>query len=279
MHGQFLPLCVGTTLLVRTKYGWSSILRLNSILVYFLPIWLQAVKGVSAADSGIRTLPLMLSMVLASIIGGTATTKIGYYTPFAIVGSCIMVVGAGLLTTLEISTDAGKWIGYQIVYGFGLGLCMQVPALAAQASLPKPDVPMGIGLILFSTLLGAAVYVSVGESIMVNQLASRLSEVAGIDHSLLTSSGATSLFSSLPDELKDTVLTEYNEALRVVFLAGLIPCCLSVPGCVSLEWNSVKKPENGIQVARTEVHHEKTQENGTPVITTGTDIEKSHEDR
>ncbi|KAK5023987.1 hypothetical protein LTS07_007829 [Exophiala sideris] len=206
------------------------------------------IVGVSATESGIRTLPLMLSMVLASIIGGLGTSRIGYYTLFAIVGSCVMTIGAGLLTTLEVDTGAGKWIGYQVLYGFGLGFCMQVPALAAQASLPKKDVSMGIGLILFGTLLGAAVYVSVGESVMVNELASRLSGVPGIDPSLLTSAGATSLISSLPASTRAPVLTEYNKALRVVFQVGLIPCCLSVLGAVFLEWNSVKKtkPKNGI---------------------------------
>ncbi len=98
-----------------------------------------------------------------------------------------MTIGAGLLTTLQVDTGEGKWIGYQIIYGFGLGLCMQVPALAAQASLPKKDVPMGTGLILFGTLLGAAMYVSVGESVLVNNLASRLSGIPGIDPSLLGS--------------------------------------------------------------------------------------------
>ena len=57
----------------------------------------------------------MLSMVVASIAGGLATHKVGYYTPFAIVGSCLMSVGAGLLATLQVDTGEGKWIGYQIL--------------------------------------------------------------------------------------------------------------------------------------------------------------------
>lgn len=48
---------------------------------------------------GIRLLPLMLSMVLASIVGGLAAQKTGYYGPFAI-GLWTMSIGVGLLTTL-----------------------------------------------------------------------------------------------------------------------------------------------------------------------------------
>lgn len=94
----------------------------------------------------------MLAMVLASIFSGITTQKIGYYTPYAIAGSCIMSVGAGLLTTLQVDTGEGKWIGYQIIYGFGMGLCFQAPNLAAQTVLPMKDVPMGLALLFFGQL-------------------------------------------------------------------------------------------------------------------------------
>lgn len=123
---------------------------------------------------------------------------------------------------------------------------------------------MGVGLILFGTLLGAAVYVSVGESVMVNELVSRLSGVPGIDPRLLTSTGATSLISSLPTDTRALVLREYNEALRVVFQVGLIPCCLSILGAVALEWNSVKKkkPDTKIVNADTEAAEGKQKPDG-----------------
>ncbi|KAL2215028.1 putative MFS aflatoxin efflux pump [Thermoascus aurantiacus ATCC 26904] len=213
----------------------------NYIFVYFLPIWFQSITGVSAAQSGIRLLPLMLSMVAGSMGGGIITPKIGYYTPFSIVGSCIMSVGAGLLTTFQVDTGEGKWIGYQILYGIGLGLCFQTPNLAAQTVLPKKDVPIGLALMLFGQLLGAAVFVSVGENVLGNQLVQRLSGVPGFDPSLITSGGATSLLSALPASEHDTVLTAYNEALRKVFQVGLIISSLAVLGAVALEWKSILK--------------------------------------
>ena len=212
--------------------------------VYFLPIWFQSINGVSAVESGIRLLPLMLSMVVASIFGGFTTQKVGYYTPFAIAGSCIMSVAGGLLTTLQVDTGKGKWIGFQVLYGFGMGLCFQAPNLAVQTVLPTKDVPIGTSLMFFSQLLGAAVFVSVGENVLDNQLVQRLSGLPGFDPSLITSGGATSLLSSLPANLRGTVLTAYNEALRKVFQIGLIVSCLTILGAATLEWRSIlKKPE------------------------------------
>ncbi|OJK01893.1 hypothetical protein ASPACDRAFT_58301 [Aspergillus aculeatus ATCC 16872] len=213
----------------------------NYIFVYFLPIWFQSIKGNSAVESGIRLLPMMLAMVVGSIGGGITNSKVGYYTPLAIIGSCIMSVGAGLLTTFQVDTGAGKWIGYQIVYGLGLGLCFQVPNLAAQTVLPKPDVPSGLALMLFGQLIGAAVFVSVGENILANQLVKRLSGLPGFDRGLVTSGGVTELLDAMPADLRGTVLHSYNEALRRVFWAGLIISCLTLLGAATLEWRSIKQ--------------------------------------
>ncbi|KAF4638009.1 hypothetical protein G7Y89_g53 [Cudoniella acicularis] len=215
----------------------------NYIFVYFLPIWFQSIKGVTAAESGIRLLPLMLSMVFGSISGGLINSKIGYYTPLAIIGSCIMSVGAGLLTTLQVDTGEAKWLGYQILYGIGLGLCFQVPNLATQTALPKKYVPIGLALMLFGQLLGAAVFVAVGENVLSNQLVQRLSEIPGFNSSLITEGGATSLLGKLPGNLQETVLTAYNEALRKVFQVGLIVSCFAALSSATLEWRSIKKPE------------------------------------
>ncbi|MCJ1292087.1 hypothetical protein MMC34_003637 [Xylographa carneopallida] len=213
-------------------------------IVYFLPVWFQSIRGVSAVGSGIRLLPTMLSMVVGTILGGITIQKIGYYTPFAIAGSYIMAIGAGLLTTLQVDTGMGKWIGYQVLFGFGLGLCFQAPNLAAQAVLPLEDVPVGSALMFFGQLLGAAVFISVEENVLDNQLAQRLSGLPGFDPSLITSSGATSLINSLPTNVREAVLSAYNEALRKVFQIGLIISCLAILGSVLLEWKSVlKKPE------------------------------------
>lgn len=215
--------------------------------MYYIPIWFQSVKGVTAVESGIRLLPLMLGLVVASISGGFLNQKIGYYTPLGIAGACMMSVGAGLLTTLQVSSGEGKWIGYQVLYGFGMGLCFQTPNLATQTVLPKPDVPMGLALMFFGQLLGAAVFVSVGENVLDNQLLQKLSGIPGFSKSLVTSGGATSLLDSVPADLRGTVLTAYNEALRKVFRIGLVLSCLAVLGTAAMEWrNILKTPEEKV---------------------------------
>ncbi|EAW10041.1 uncharacterized protein ACLA_042640 [Aspergillus clavatus NRRL 1] len=188
----------------------------------------------------------MLSLVVGSLASGFTTPKIGFYTPFAIVGSCIMTIGSGLLTMLQVDTSEAKWIGYQIIYGFGMGLCFQQSNLAAQTVLPTNDVPIGLAVIFFSQLLGAAVLVPVGENVLSNQLLNKLSGIPGISPDLITLSGATSLLDSVPANLRNTVLVAYNESLRTVFQIGLILSALSVLGNATLEWASVLKDKQPI---------------------------------
>lgn len=81
------------------------------LIVYYLPLWFQAIQGVSATQSGIRNLPLILGLTLTSVAAGGAITFLGYYTPFIIVGTAISAIGIGLLTTFTADIGSGKWIG------------------------------------------------------------------------------------------------------------------------------------------------------------------------
>lgn len=228
---------------------WYTLLPSQSIAtnlyapVYFLPIWFQAIKSVSAIDSGIYLLPLILPMFFASILSGGLMSRLGYYTPFMIAGNCIMAVGAGLLTTLQVDTHRGKYIGYQVLYGFGMGNILQVPNLAAQTILEPKDIPVGASMMSFAQQLGGAIFVSVGQTVLTNRLASHLAGLQGFSPSMLTKIGATSLIDQLPASVRDTAIAAYNEALRTAFQVGLIIVCLTMLGSMGLEWRSVKKSQ------------------------------------
>ncbi|OTA52369.1 MFS general substrate transporter [Hypoxylon sp. EC38] len=223
--GFFTALCVGSH---------------SMIFTYYLPIWFQAIQGLTAVDSGIRTLPLVISLVVASMSSGVFIYRIGYYTPFMIIGVCIMAVGAGLLFTLQVDTSVAKLVGYQILYGFGLGWVTQMPNLAAQTVLPKPDIPIGTSLMFFSQLLSGTIFVSVGQNVLDNQLKQRLSSLPGFSPEMIQNSGITTL-TNMSASTKETVLIAYNESLRRVFLVGLIIVCITLLGGLAMEWRSVKK--------------------------------------
>lgn len=91
------------------------------LLIFYVPLWFQAIGGTSATQSGIRNLPFVLGVTIFSVFSGIGVTLIGYYAPFMIIGGAIFSIGAGLITTFEVDTGAAKWISYQIIAGIGVG--------------------------------------------------------------------------------------------------------------------------------------------------------------
>ncbi|KAK9366915.1 major facilitator superfamily domain-containing protein [Lipomyces kononenkoae] len=224
--GMVYTLCVGGSMIT---------------LVYFIPIWFQAIKGVSAVQSGIDTIPLVLSLVVAAIGSGAIITRTGWYNPWMILSSVLMPIGAGLLTTFQVDTGSSKWIAYQFLFGFGLGMGMQQAGLAAQAVLARKDVSIGVSLMFLAQSLGGAVFICVGQSVFTNELVTNLSQIRGVDPRIILATGATEIRSIVPPEDLAPVLVSYNRALVKAFTVALAVAAFSILPALGMEWKNVKK--------------------------------------
>ncbi|KGO46934.1 Major facilitator superfamily domain, general substrate transporter [Penicillium expansum] len=211
------------------------------VLTFYLPIWFQSIKGATALSSGIMNLPTILSVVVVSILSGGLVTVFGYYTPFMIASSVIMTIGAGLLTTLETDSNHSKWIGYQALFGIGLGLGMQQPMIVAQTALKPADIPSGTAIVMFAQTLGGAIFVSVGQNVFQNQLVKNLAQYApDEDAAKLISAGATMLRTVVSGDALHRVLTAWNAAVMQTFYVSVAMGALSLVGPIFVEWLSVK---------------------------------------
>jgi hypothetical protein len=207
----------------------------------YLPIWFQAITGVDALQSGIRGIPLIFSLVIASIVGGGIVQTAGYYTPVMIASSCIISIGSGLLTTLTVDSGSPQWIGYQVLLGFGTGLGMQQSGMAAQVVLPTEDVPIGASLMFLAQSLGGSIFVAATQNIFIGTLMDNLRGVKGVDALLLTGVGATDLRRLVTGDELGRVLVAYNGAIMRAFVVGVVVACLSVLPAGMMEWRSVKR--------------------------------------
>ncbi|KAI8627999.1 MFS general substrate transporter [Xylariaceae sp. FL1651] len=211
------------------------------LFVYYIPIWFQAVQGASAVNSGIRNLPMLLSVVVASLVAGGLITAFGYYAPFMIAGTIIASIGGGLLTTWKPDTNTGTWIGYQILFGVGVGLSLQQPLIAVQTVLDIKDVPVGTSVVAFMQTLGGALFVSVGNNVFNNKLVQELAvNVPSINPKEVLSAGATNLQKTLPPDMLPAVILSYNNALTTSFIVATALAALTVFGSGLIEWKSVK---------------------------------------
>lgn len=109
-------------------------------LLYYIPVYFQVIDDVSAAESGIRNLALIIAVSISTIFSGSFIGNFGHFVPFLIVGGALATIGSGLLFTLGLNSPSSMWIGYQVLAGVGIGLCIQVPIIAAQAVVEPDDI-------------------------------------------------------------------------------------------------------------------------------------------
>jgi hypothetical protein len=174
------------------------------------------------------------------LVGGLITLY-GYFAPFMMVGSCLAAVGCGLIYTFHPGSLAGTWIGYQILTGFAFGLSFQTSIMAAQALAAYEDVATTTAILYFFQLLGAAIFVSTGESIFSNILISSLRKtVPEVEPLQVIAAGATGLREAFPPSVLDGIIASYMDGLSAVFLLSVaLACCASLVSFLA-PWVSIK---------------------------------------
>ncbi|KZL77667.1 major facilitator superfamily transporter [Colletotrichum tofieldiae] len=242
---------------------WFSVCTAGSdfIIRQYIPIWFQAIKGVSAVDSGLMNLALILTTALGSILCGVCITQIGYYHPFMLASTLFMSVGSGLLTTWEPNVPIQNWIGFQIVYGLGSSQSLQTPLLAVQTVLPIEEVPLGTALIMFLQTLGGAIFISVAQNIFSNEFRARLrKDLPNINATSIVNGGANSIRQPgvIPPGTLDPVLRIYSKSLTTSWYVPVGLTCASIIGSALVQWKSVKHiipPATGVEGGDTDQNY------------------------
>lgn len=210
------------------------------ILLYYVAIWLQAVKGKSAIQSGISSLPMILGLTIGIAIAGQTQQYLNYIPPYMIISAILACTGCGLFLTWTPQTSPRAWIGYQALFGLGQGVGWQQPFSIVQSSLANRDLPVGTALMSGCKLLGGAVFVSVASSLFSQRLQENLTALgAGIDASALIRAGAAGFRDDVAPDLLPQVVEAYNEALRHIFAVSVCLSCVAVLGALGTEWKPI----------------------------------------
>ncbi|KAF6828035.1 MFS multidrug transporter [Colletotrichum plurivorum] len=194
---------------------------LTYIATYFIPIFFQSILGDSPMESGIHMLPSILSSILFTVLSGTIVSKLGYYLPWAIFAAVITAVGCGLMSTWSVTTGTGEWIGYQILYGSGRGLGMQLAIVAIQTVLPPAHVATALTILVFIQGLGISVLISIGNAVFDSTVASEIEiHAPGLDPRAIIKAGATAFRSQVPPQsLADVVKAWAVGYQRTMYIA------------------------------------------------------------
>jgi EmrB/QacA subfamily drug resistance transporter len=201
--------------------------------IIFIPLFLQLVYGASATGSGLRMVPLMAGLLVASIASGRAISRIGRYRVFPIAGTAILVVGMFLLSRLDVGTASWLASVYMVVVGVGIGLVMQVLVLVVQNDAEPRNIGVATSTATFFRSVGGSFGVAIFGTIFATRLGDQLARlpadvVARLGSGVHLSPAAAR---ALPPAVHDDFLQAFAHALHGVFLFGMalavVPFALS----------------------------------------------------
>ncbi len=131
-----------------------SIVLLGS--VYFLPVFLQSVTGVSATNSGLVLIPLALASIVGAVIGGQVITATGRYKWIALASAAMMIVGMLLLLRLDVYSTSLDIVMALLVLGPGVGSGLSLYTITVQNAMPG-RIGQATSVVVFFRQLGQSI--------------------------------------------------------------------------------------------------------------------------
>ncbi|PKS08405.1 hypothetical protein jhhlp_005349 [Lomentospora prolificans] len=218
------------------------------VLVYYLPIYFQSIDGASPINSGVRNIPLILAVTVATILSGGSISATGIYTPILVGGAVIATISCGLLYTLDIGTGSGKWIGYQILAGLGYGASFQIPMIATQGTVSPTDLSSATAIVLFFQTVGGSFFLAGAQSAFLSEMVKKLVVTApNVDPNLVLLTGASDLRAVFSPEDLPGILSAYMRGIKITFALAVAGAGVSFLLSLGSRWSRLnpKKIQGG----------------------------------
>ena len=158
-----VPFSCATLLAVCTFATFAGFLFLNSL-------YLQEVRGLSALETGIYTLPMALGMVICSPLSGRLLNARGARIPILIC-SVTTVASALLMTRLSTVTPLSTLLLAYLLFGIGFGMVNTPITNSAVSGMPRAQAGLAAAVASTSRQVGAALGVAVAGAVAGGQAA------------------------------------------------------------------------------------------------------------
>jgi MFS family permease len=194
-------------------------------LVYYMPLYFQAVQGSTPSGSGVQLMPTVVIWVPFAQIGGRLVARFGRYRPLHHVGFALATTGMGCMTLLRRSSPTGAWAGFQALIAAGLGLASStLPAVLA--ALDEKDVATATGTWAFLRSFGIIWGVTLPAVVFNNQFdhfSNRISDPAvraQLSNGQAYEHGTKLFIDSFQGALRDEIIGVYSDSLKTVWQVG-----------------------------------------------------------
>ncbi|MDR1405478.1 MAG: MFS transporter [Candidatus Methanoplasma sp.] len=231
-------ICCAVTMLI---FGMAMM----GIMTY-MAVFMQAVVGISATNTGMIMLPMVAGMMITSMLSGFTVRRTGY-RPWLIAGPIITAFSMVMLSTLGRGSDTTVAILFLFVLGVGFGCVMSIVMIATQNSAKAGEMGMATSTVNLFRSVGSTVAVGIFTTIINGRIATELAErlpggiFDAVPHStsimnILSSVADPSQWGSLPQVLIDyfqsapthvmdfanSILDSYGGSVTFAFLCSAV---------------------------------------------------------
>ncbi|KAF7289732.1 Iron permease [Mycena indigotica] len=201
-----------------------------STLAYWLPSFFQACKDASPIAAGVDIFGASQTIAPSSLVAGLIIQRFSRYRQPMWFGWSIVILGAALYGQINENTSRATNFGVQVLLGVGIGINYVAAYFPVLAPIPVTQSAPALAFFVFLRNFALIWGVTIGGTIVQNQLASHLPpDFLARFPSSSGSHGAEIAFEviprirHLPQPLKDQVRAAFAQAFQVVWntLAGL----------------------------------------------------------
>lgn len=193
--------------------------------IIYVSQYLQIVKGLSATEAGLSTIPMVVGIMSASIGSGQLISKWGKYKGFIVAGTVVLVAAMALMGTVNGQTSMWLFSVYMLTLGLGLGLCMQNLVLAGQTGASIDQLGVVTSTQTFMRSLGGTIGIAIFGSILNGKFISSVREplaAAQPDLDKFTAAAKGLVQAGANGQLPPGVTTDQVEAAKQFLALGPI---------------------------------------------------------
>ncbi|KIO17240.1 hypothetical protein M407DRAFT_228996 [Tulasnella calospora MUT 4182] len=217
--------------------GYSTVFLhgiVSTAILFYLPVYFQGTLLQSPVKSGVSIFGNAFTIAPGAIVSGVTVAVFGVYRPQNFLGWALTITGVGLLSLLKVGSPTGQWIGFQLIEGVGLGLLYSAPQFPILSSLPVNKSAHALALLTFVRSYSQTWGVTIGASILQNELKKKLPAVF---LSMFPAEGVEIAYAAIPqihglqEPIKTEVRAAFSASLRVTWLTMIGVSALGL-GCV-----------------------------------------------
>ena len=137
-----------------TMFGFQNLILMG--IFFAIPLYLQIVQGLNAFETGLRMLPVSVTLFITALLGSRLSRRLA---PRTIVRSGVVLLVAAslfLLATIEPEIDTTDFAIAMAVLGVGMGLIVSQLGNVVQSAVGEADRGEAGGLQYTSQQLGAS---------------------------------------------------------------------------------------------------------------------------